>query len=55
MNKNDQLDYLSDAINNDTVHDAVMEAIADYCREHGLDPEGFSYNLTADHMSWDEV
>jgi len=40
------LDELADAVNTDTVHDAISGAIADYCELHDLDPEGFAYSIT---------
>ena len=46
--ENNHLDSLSDAVNNDSVHDAVMGAIGDYCEKHDLDPEGFTYTLTVE-------
>ncbi len=48
MNENDVLDEINDAVNNDSVHDSVMEAISNYCNDHDLDPDGFVYKITID-------
>ncbi len=39
------MNYLEDAVNTGTVHDAISGAIADYCELHDLDPEGFAYSI----------
>ena len=41
MNEINHLGDVIDAVNNDTIHDAVLGAIADYCNRNGLDPDAY--------------